>query len=401
MKAKIEYFKSIENLEKNLKHKSENIDLILIYPSTPIVKPKLYRKVIEKIELDLKCSVVGVSTGGVTTHLQNNLDTTKGICTVLISDSNFEVSRIDDVWSVGKKELEESFSTSKNNIVFQTGSRAAAENNIKWKVAKKLSKNVIDTNLLRQRSRFIKKIHNNLESAEVGWPEPYSYLWENQEKLNNPLSFNSTDSGKYLKGFELSSEAVTDSKSAIILKTDLNFERGVAKNVEQSLKTERVVEEFETISKYKNIIYKLGNQTISELNKKYPIEAKITEGGFSYYMVLDTDKGLFGLPLSDDLGLVVSHIAFDKCEKVYLVRAPSWEEYKADTISMLDQIKGNAPHININPPQISYFGEKLEKIKELVDNRFNSYAITFNGGRRNHKPDYNFPSYVAYDSQNQ
>lgn len=397
MNIKIGYSEDITDTESLKPEKTldpENVDLIFLFPTTEGHNAKDLETLSKKLQKKYNCDIAGVSVGGISTHLNDGITSINGVAALFISNTDYNTSRIEDSWRISKEKFLETLSKDKTNFVFDTGARSS-KSGIKWSIAKKMASRVIETNTFNQRGRLIKKLQEYLKKNEISYPDTYSYILSSTEYGNTIVKFDSGDTGDFQKGYEIWNEQITESSSCTVLRTNKNIDQGVACTAKESTKSERVLEEFDNIERYRKIIYKLGGKTIPELNKEYPLDTDINGGGLSLYMVIETEKGYYSVPF-EDLGLIFSPIDFETCKKAYLVKAPSWEEYKEKTQKMIQQIDGS-PQISINPPQMMYFREKINEIENMIDSEFNEYLLTIdNKSRQIPGAEYNFPGYIDY-----
>lgn len=369
----------------------DNPDLVALFPTTAEVQAHGVEEVIAGLDYD--APVVGVSVGGVATHESDGFEVL-GIAAVLFRDVEFETERIEDAWSV-EPGIKDRISAHEGTVMsFEAGARSA-KGGYGWRLAQKLARRVVSNDSFGQRKNVINRIEKRLEKDRIGYPNLF------RARLSvgldtNIVNFDSVDSYEFLDGYEIWNSEVTRGKSAVLVYMEEELEKGTAFNVWDSIESDRNVETFEGLQMEGNIIYGLGDELLTDIKERHPIGEKIGDGGFSYYLAVEQGDRAYSIPFSSDLGAILTYLELDRDATSHILRAPDFSRYADSYRAMLEDIQGT-PHISINPPQLGYFENKLNRVIEITEDELDKFIVTIDNAHRDYyAPDFNSPGYVEY-----
>lgn len=321
--------------------------------------------------------------------------TTRGTAAVGLKDIDFELKRTEDVWDFEEDLFEREFESA---VTFESGSRGGARNCRIWSITQGLVKQLIAKSTPGARKFLLGKIENSLHTNKMGYSDFYlNRVEEKIRKGKNILNFNSGDTGDFIEGYEIFNNEVTESESATTVFIDEEIESGQASVASETLDSERYMETFIEFKRAGRFFYSFDGKTLPELKKEYPVQHQIGRGGFSYYMLLETDSDLYATAISSDLGVVVSYLPEDlEIQKAHLVRAPDFSTYKAKCLELVEDLSDGA-HISLNPPQMNFYQKNLSELVKKTHEEPDQYIITVDNAMRGHEEyEYIYPTYLSY-----
>lgn len=369
-------------------------DLVMVFPAIADIQQHGFGTVAENLS-GVFDTVAGVSVGGYATEETDGFQQ-RGTCAVALSDVSFETERHDNIWEADVDALVQALKEAdRTTLTFEAGEYAPT--GATWDTLKSFASYVIKRDTLGQRKRLVRKMWALMDTGRIG----YSALFRARiraglagEQLAN---FTSGDTGSYQDGYEIWGGEVTQKRSATLLHLDTTLQMGAARTAITSLSSDRVVERYDTFEHISNIIYLLDGETVADIRDRHGIPARFEDGGFSHYFLIETQGSVFAVPFSSALNVLVSFVDVDPDATISLVEAPSFEEYRESFGSMLDDLPDGVPHLSVLPASLQLYGDRIEDLVSLADERLDTYVFTVEGAFRWYRAiDYNFPGYLVY-----